>query len=207
MKIFITVFLVVFGLAVSVKQAKAETTCGASVTLDNYGCDPPTCYKGICACGSIKWLGSQSSYSCNTNLIQNPGCYTNNVACSSNDAGGICEKREYGNWPGHYYCSPIGCSESQCWTNVGPSCGDGSCNGSETCGDCPEDCGSCCTPSCSPACGQDDGCGGTCGTGDAGTPGTPALNPADGETVSVTEGGQVTLSWSNAAKADCMRRP
>lgn len=59
-----------------------------------------------------------------------------------------------------------------------------------------------CTPSCSPACGQDDGCGGTCGTTDAGNPGTPTLSPADGGTVTVAEGGQVTLSWSSVAKAD-----
>ncbi|MDI6770529.1 MAG: hypothetical protein QMD04_12765 [Anaerolineales bacterium] len=86
---------------------------------------------------------------------------------------------------------------------TGPTCGDGSCNGSENCSSCPGDCGACCTPSCSsPYCGQGDGCGGTCASTDAGAPGAPALNPVNGGTVTVSEGQQATASWSAPAKAD-----
>ena len=94
--------------------------------------------------------------------------------------------------------------ESNCCAKItGPYCGDGSCNGSEDCSSCPADCGACCTPVCnSPYCGQGDGCGGYCSSGDAGAPLAPALNPADGGTVTVAESEQVTVSWSAPALAD-----
>lgn len=104
-------------------------------------------------------------------------------------------------------------------------CGDGICQ--EGCDVCVADCGYCCSPSCSsPYCGQGDGCGGTCssssigagcgspycgqldacgyscGSGDAGAPAAPALSPADGGTVTVSEGALATVSWSAPALAD-----
>jgi hypothetical protein len=41
---------------------------------------------------------------------------------------------------GQGYCS---CQSGLCVAVATPWCGDGVCNGSETCGDCPVDCGSC----------------------------------------------------------------
>jgi len=46
-----------------------------------------------------------------------------------------------------------------CAKITGPYCGDGSCNGDETCSTCSDDCGACCTPSCPLNCGEADGCG------------------------------------------------
>lgn len=43
---------------------------------------------------------------------------------------------------------------------VAPRCGDGLCNGTETCTDCPSDCGAC--PDCRPCTGPSD-CSGICG--------------------------------------------
>jgi 3D (Asp-Asp-Asp) domain-containing protein len=52
-----------------------------------------------------------------------------------------------------------------------PTCGDGTCNGSETCSSCPDDCGACPTPTPTPTCGDGEcngsetcsSCPGDCG--------------------------------------------
>jgi hypothetical protein len=59
-----------------------------------------------------------------------------------------------------------------------------------------------CVPYCPVACGQDDGCGSTCANTDNGDPAAPALSPADGGSVTVSESEQATVSWSSPAKAD-----
>ena len=61
--------------------------------------------------------------------------------CDNNNFGGMtCQSLGYSS--GTLTCT-VACeyNTSQCVS--GPSCGDGSCNGSETCSSCPADCGSC----------------------------------------------------------------
>lgn len=80
------------------------------------------------------------------------------------------------------------------------NCDDCACAADEVCSN-----GTCvpaCVPDCPVACGQPDGCGGTCANTDNGPPAAPALNPAEGGSVTISEGEQPTVAWSSPAKAD-----
>ncbi len=180
-----------FWLKLTVSSVYADALCGdgmycfGSIVFDEKnGCKTTTRPDGSYYC-TQSYNPDSIERDCYSNCTYSMGSYE--TCCNTSN------------------CSTYGCvvgHSGSCCARETTYCGDGSCNGSENCGSCPSDCGACCTPSCSPACGQANGCGGTCGTGDAGTPGTPALSPADGGAVSVTEGEQVTVSWSSAALAD-----
>jgi len=61
--------------------------------------------------------------------------------CDNDDFGGItCQGLGYSS--GTLTCTDT-CEYNTSQCVVGPSCGDGSCNGSETCSSCPADCGQC----------------------------------------------------------------
>lgn len=61
--------------------------------------------------------------------------------CDNGDLGGAtCASRGFGG--GSLSCNPA-CDFNVSACSPAPSCGDGSCNGSETCSTCPADCGAC----------------------------------------------------------------
>ncbi len=138
-------------------RCDAGLTCGAS---SNPVCNrPPSCGDGTCN-------GTETCSTCATDCGCAAGstctggtcvaCRAMNQACSGTCCAGLtCGATPYG-----YYCSTNACggrSQPCCYgsrcnagytcgpssnpvCNVVPACGDGTCNGSETCSSCASDC-------------------------------------------------------------------
>jgi hypothetical protein len=90
--------------------------------------DPITGIKGMCYCTSMDPV----------NLCGAFGTWGDWSSCYI--SGGICLQTRFCSEIPHIY-QIRGCAAGEC-----AACGDGSCNGSETCESCSQDCGSCCTP-------------------------------------------------------------
>ncbi|MEW6716930.1 MAG: hypothetical protein AB1345_05455 [Chloroflexota bacterium] len=118
-------------------------------------------------------------------------CRTTNCGGGGVDCDAVCTAWRRG------ACSAGSCADDERrYTRNCP--GYGGCPTSK----CEYDADCACVPSCPVRCGQPDGCGSNCGNADNGKPSQPVLSPADGETVNLSAGEQVRVSWSSPAKAD-----
>jgi hypothetical protein len=140
--------------------SSCRTDCGAcGPVCGNNRCESgETCSScradcGACGpvCGNNRCESSESCESCATD------CGECEEACPGADGtlcgDGICQECESEDWCGD--CTPEE-PEPEVTPDSNPYCGDGSCNGSESCSSCPGDCGSC-----GPVCGN-----GSCESGE-----------------------------------------
>ncbi len=158
--------------------ADCPDDCGAC--CGNGQCDNgetcATCQQdcGSC-CGNGQCDNGEDSCSCLQDCPDDPNSCS---SCECIDSGGNCS------------CAP-GCHDlGTCCANAcsacgicAPECGDGQCNGNETCSSCPQDCGSCCGngqcdngETCATCPGD---CGSCCGNGQCDNGETCATCPGD----------------------------
>lgn len=197
--------------------ATCEGDCGVC-----QGEDPPPppdscsgqCFSGISNCGEVGFVGASGT--CSDGLCCESGgplpcLYPNNPAgCTGIGVNlpyppGTCNG---GSYSGSQCVYDTQCADGSCdpygWDPNVPDC---RCQYSFTCCQtltyqnnqcvCP------CTPNCPVACGQANGCGGNCGTTDAGLPAAPVwVTPSADQQQLTPVGGQVFLDWSAVAKAE-----
>lgn len=132
-------------------NAQTCTSLGLGFTGGTLKCNSSTCQFDTsectlpASCGDGSCNGSETCASCPQDC---GACCGNGVVdpgeqCDGSNLGGAtCSSVMGAGYTGSLSCSNCSFVTSGC--SPPPSCGDGSCNGSETCSTCPQDCGNCC---------------------------------------------------------------
>ncbi len=146
MRNFVMAGLVVLALTAAAPTAHAASCC---IPHSGTGCDNGSVQSCVCAmdpyCCNNNWdsicageadqCGSCTGDCCASNGT--PGCDTESCEVSVCEIDPFCCNTA---WDG--ICANE--AADLCGCQAGPVCGDGSCNGTETCSSCPGDCGNCC---------------------------------------------------------------
>jgi hypothetical protein len=172
-----------------------------------------------CTYGSCQTVTSGNNVSCpNSAYCQSNGygssCIQQSAYCSTTGASYVGCSPQYSNSVLECRANCGSCTLGACnsgntctWGPYGPCslpCGGGVQYRTDNCGNtsAPQACntqacsgGGGCTPSCPRACGDPDGCGGTCSSSSAGTPGAiTGQTPPDGSAATPLSG-SITLDW------------
>jgi hypothetical protein len=202
--------------------------CGSDGSADPSGTNPKDCVQCDPPCGEgeicVGGVCEVCTPDCEGKQCGSDGCGGQCGECAGQCVEGLCHAGpgcEEGEGPGCGGCACEACvcemdsfccetawdgiCVGECIADCGgcatiESCGDGTCDGIETCSNCPSDCacaegttcfnGACCTPWCGGHNCGDDGCGGSCGECEEGLQCMEGacMAPATGPGCDATEG-------------------